>query len=635
MGVLRVSFLSSLALELLATLSVALVAVSVGIRLAEGQITYPVALFVLLLAPEAYLPLRLVGQHFHAAAEGLGAADRVFTILETPVPTGGSATLPPGAVRLVVDDLVVAYPDRDEPALSGVTFTAEPGTVTPSSVARVAGSRRCWPRSLASSSPPPARLSAEVGDDTSTIGDLELAAWRRRIAWLPQRAQLPAADLPATPTIAQAVTLRDPAATTDRVWAALRDAGIEDEVRALPQGLDTRLGADGSGLSIGPAAAPVPGPRPPRPRRSRPARRAHGRARSVDGEGGCRRHRPAGRSRGDRHRRRAPARPHRGRASDRPHRAAACLGSIGRAGRPCRGDAGRRGDHPTGGVVTVRHVDEARPGHPVRMLWRSMSSHRVELGGAGILGALASISAVALLGTSAWLIATAAEMPPVLTLTVAAVMVRFLALSRALFRYAERLVGHDAAFRGLTELRVVVYSSLERLAPTGLSAFGRGDLLARLVADVDAALDLPLRVVLPWAQAVLVAAGTVAFLGWLLPVSGVVIGVLSVIALALTPWLVARIGAIGGGADGTRQGGAGERRRARPRRHAGDHRLRRRWGRSDAHPRPRRRPDATERPRVLLTRVRRRHRRARAGCRGGRGPRHRRPRSDVEDRSSR
>ncbi len=102
MGVLRVSFLSSLALELLATLSVALVAVSVGLRLAEGQMVYPVALFVLLLAPEAYLPLRLVGQHFHAAAEGLGAADRMFTILETPVPVGGEAMLPSGPVRVIV-----------------------------------------------------------------------------------------------------------------------------------------------------------------------------------------------------------------------------------------------------------------------------------------------------------------------------------------------------------------------------------------------------------------------------------------------------------------------------------------------------------------------------------------------------
>lgn len=177
---------------------------------------------------------------------------------------------------------------------------------------------------------------------------------------------------------------------------------------------------------------------------------------------------------------------------------------------------------------------------PVRALWAAMSAQRWELAGAGALGAIASISAVALLGTSAWLIATASTMPPVLTLTVAAVMVRFLALSRAVFRYAERLVGHDAAFRGLTELRVTVYRSLERLAPTGLAAFGRGDLLARLVADVDAALDLPLRVVLPWLQAALVAAATIAFVAWVLPSAGVVIGILAVAALALVPWLVAR-----------------------------------------------------------------------------------------------
>jgi thiol reductant ABC exporter CydC subunit len=176
---------------------------------------------------------------------------------------------------------------------------------------------------------------------------------------------------------------------------------------------------------------------------------------------------------------------------------------------------------------------------PVRSLWQAMSAQRRLLTLAALLGAIASLSAVALLGTSGWLISTAAEMPPVLTLTVAAVMVRFLALSRAIFRYGERLVGHDAAFRGLTGLRVTVYTNLERLAPTGLAAFGRGDLLTRLVADVDAALDLPLRVILPWVQAVLVAGVTVAFLGWLLPVSGIVIGVLAVFALAVTPWIVA------------------------------------------------------------------------------------------------
>lgn len=176
---------------------------------------------------------------------------------------------------------------------------------------------------------------------------------------------------------------------------------------------------------------------------------------------------------------------------------------------------------------------------PVRTLWPAMATQRRELALAGLLGAIASASAVALLGVSAWLIATASTMPPVLTLSVAAVLVRTFALSRAVFRYGERLVGHDAAFRGLTELRVVVYGHLERLAPTGLTAFGRGDLLSRLVADVDAALDLPLRVVLPWAQAILVSAASVAFLAWLLPPAGVAIGLLVLVGLAVTPWLVA------------------------------------------------------------------------------------------------
>jgi ATP-binding cassette subfamily C protein CydCD len=177
---------------------------------------------------------------------------------------------------------------------------------------------------------------------------------------------------------------------------------------------------------------------------------------------------------------------------------------------------------------------------PVRAVWRDMSSHRRELLGAGILGAVASLSAVGLLGASAWLISKASELPPVLDLSLAALLVRVLALSRALFRYFERLVGHDAAFRGLTELRVTVYRNLERLAPTGLAAFGRGDLLARLVGDVDAALDLPLRVVLPWLQAILTTVATVAFMVWLLPQDGLVIGALSVVALIVTPWIAAR-----------------------------------------------------------------------------------------------
>lgn len=252
MGVLRVSFLSSLALELLATLSVALVAVSVGLRLAEGQITYPVALFVLLLAPEAYLPLRLVGQHFHAAAEGLGAADRVFTILETPVPTGGDVRLAPGPVAIVVDDLVVSYPERSTPALAGVTFTAVPGTVT-AIVGGSGGGKSTLLNAILGFVPSTSgRVGVRVDDAPAVdITSLDLASWRARIAWLPQRAHLPAADLGATPSVADAVRLRGADVSDADLWQALTDAGIADEVRALPAGLETRLAEDGSGLSVG------------------------------------------------------------------------------------------------------------------------------------------------------------------------------------------------------------------------------------------------------------------------------------------------------------------------------------------------------------------------------------------------
>lgn len=132
---------------------------------------------------------------------------------------------------------------------------------------------------------------------------------------------------------------------------------------------------------------------------------------------------------------------------------------------------------------------------------------------------------------------------PVLTLSVAAVMVRAFALGRAVFRYLERILGHDAAFRGLSQLRVSLYRSLEAITPNGLARFTRGDLISRLGADIDTAVDLPLRIVLPWAQAALVSLGTVVFLIWLLPSAGVVIGIVVLVSLTLLPWLIGRTAA--------------------------------------------------------------------------------------------
>ena len=118
---------------------------------------------------------------------------------------------------------------------------------------------------------------------------------------------------------------------------------------------------------------------------------------------------------------------------------------------------------------------------------------------------------------------------------------QFFGLSRGLFRYGQRLVGHDAAFRALADLRVSTYARLEALAPAGLPAFRRGDLLARLVHDIDSLQDLLLRVIGPFVIALLVGAGTVALIWWILPAAGVILlAALLLAAIALT-WLTGNL----------------------------------------------------------------------------------------------
>lgn len=154
-----------------------------------------------------------------------------------------------------------------------------------------------------------------------------------------------------------------------------------------------------------------------------------------------------------------------------------------------------------------------------------------------LAGVLAAGAAVALTATSAWLISRAAEQPPVLFLMVAIVAVRAFGISRGVFRYVERLAAHDAAFRWLAHLRVAVYERLERLAPTGSATFRSGDLLSRLVSDVDTLQDLWLRVLLPYATSGLVGAGAVALIAWLLPSAALVLLVAIAVAAALAPVL--------------------------------------------------------------------------------------------------
>jgi thiol reductant ABC exporter CydC subunit len=163
------------------------------------------------------------------------------------------------------------------------------------------------------------------------------------------------------------------------------------------------------------------------------------------------------------------------------------------------------------------------------------ASRRVAI--ATLLGAGAIAADIGLLGTAAWLISKAAQHPNEATLAVAIVAVQFFGLSRGFLRYEERLVGHDAAFRLLADLRVRVYERLERLAPSGLPSFRRGDLLARIVQDVDSMQDLVLRVVPPFGIALVVGVSTVVLLWWMLPAAAVILAVSLVLAATVVPWL--------------------------------------------------------------------------------------------------
>jgi thiol reductant ABC exporter CydC subunit len=156
---------------------------------------------------------------------------------------------------------------------------------------------------------------------------------------------------------------------------------------------------------------------------------------------------------------------------------------------------------------------------------------------AGLLGTLAAGSAIGLLATSAWLISRSAQHPPVLYLMVPVAAVQAFGIGRAAFRYAERLAGHDAALRLLARRRMAVYDKLDRLAPAGLAAFRSGDLISRLVGDIDSLTDRWLRLRLPYAVAAVAGLGAIAVSAALLPAAALVLAVSLVAAAIAAPGL--------------------------------------------------------------------------------------------------
>ncbi|MFH9891759.1 thiol reductant ABC exporter subunit CydD [Streptomyces luteogriseus] len=508
MRTLRIAFISSFALELLATISVALVAVTIGMRLVHGEMDLYIGLVILVLAPEAYLPLRQVGAQYHAAAEGLAAAEEIFEVLETPVPASGSTAVPEGALSF--EGVSVRYPGRAADAVSNATFGVEPGETV--ALVGPSGAGKSTLLSVLLGFVRPAEGRVRVGD--VDLADADLQQWHSRIAWVPQRPHLYAG------TIAENVRLARPDADGDAVRRALRDAGALEFVDALTEGVDTVLGEDGAGLSAGQrqrlALARAFLADRPVLLLDEPTAALDG-ATEAEVVAAVRRlaagrtvllvvHRPALLEVADRVVRLAE--PETGAAS--PVASAVARGTGTRAGEVGLPTPAESVEEPTSGDVLAR----------VRAL---SGARRGRLGLALLLGSLALASAVGLMATSGWLISRASQHPPVLYLMMAVTATRAFGIGRAVFRYAERLVSHDAVLRMLADTRVAVFRRLERLAPAGLRRVRRGDLLSRLVADVDALQDYWLRWLLPAGAAVVVSAASIGFTAWLLPEAGAVL----------------------------------------------------------------------------------------------------------------
>jgi len=534
MRTLRIAFVSSYTLELLSTLSVALVAVSIGLRLVDGGLSLYLGLLVLVLAPEVYTPLRQVGTHYHASVEGLSAAAEIFEVLETPLPATGTRPVPEGrsgTATIAVRGLTVTHPGRDTPALRDLTLTLRPGRVTAITGPSGAGKSTLLTALLGFTRPDSGSNAGDisgrvVGDITVggvPLDQLDQAEWHRRIAWLPQRPALFAG------TIADNVRLARPDADDRAVRAALRDAEALDFVQALPDGIHARLGEGGRGLSGGQrqrlALARVF-------LAARPLVLLDEPTANLDGESEAAIVRAVGRLAA------APGRT----VVLTAHRPAllALADDVHRIPLPQPEQPDPSPPRPLASLPRPLALSRRAFAAPTEPLLVPAAETRPRLGTATLLGALALGCSIALMALSGWLIARASQQPPVLYLMMAVTGVRTFGLGRSAFRYLERLVSHNAVLRALGALRTSVYVRLERLAPSVLG-FRSGDLLSRLVADVDSMQDHYLRYRLPLRSGIAVGVLTALAVGWALPSAGLLLALGLLLAGAAVPALAVAV----------------------------------------------------------------------------------------------
>lgn len=556
LGVLRITFLSALALELLATLSTAVIAVEIGFRLLYARMDFLEAFFILVLAPEFYLPLRMLGARFHAGMSGTTAAKRIYEILDIPAISNQLSVDSDQSVEvssITFKDVSYTYPGETSPALDNINLQVNAGQhialVGPSG----AGKTTLVNLLLGFVQPTSGAITVNK--------ELPLTNYQllHSIAWVPQRPYL------FHDTLAANIRLGKPDATDGEMIEAARAAHLQEFIETLPENYETVIAEGGARLSGGQAQ-----------------RLALARAflknapilildeptSSLDPETetlleGSTRRLMQGRT-----------------VITIAHR----LNTIFRADQIIVLDEGQiieSGTHPEllarkgAYAAMVRTYQNSReenrevssetmngkvenqefksptstfqspttkrlpvPNYPIfiRLLtFLNGSWNWVAL--SVLLSTLTIGSSVALIGTSAWLISTAGLHPSVADLGVSVVGVRFFGITRGLFRYLERLVAHNVTFRLLARLRVWFYEKLEPLAPARLMEYKSGDLLARVIGDVETLENFYVRVISPSLTAGLIGMGVAIFFAFFFPLIALVLVVFFLILGLLLPML--------------------------------------------------------------------------------------------------
>jgi ATP-binding cassette subfamily C protein CydCD len=565
MGVLRIAFLSALVLEMIATLSTAIVAVEIGLRLMYGRIIFEQALFVLLLAPEFYLPLRLLGTRFHAGVAGVTAAGQIFEVLDLkpgkvdgrPIPLGLRR---PSAVNF--SNISYTYPDGRK-ALDGVSFDIEPGQkialVGPSGAGKstIAALLLGW----MDASPHPRPGSHPLPSPETMFRRGEEAGGWGEVAWLPQNPYF------FNDTIAANLRIARRGASMDEVVAAAKAAHAHAFIETFPLGYSTVIGEQGARLSGGQAQ-----------------RIALARAFLMDAPFVIL-DEPT--TRLDLELEAQITESIRHLLQDRTaliiaHR----LNTVRNTDKIIVLDGGKVVQEGTYEELAdqdgwfreflepqvannrlqvtrsrsqaadslTRRIDAPprfTPPAPRALLRphrytlpRLLSFLRPYLGWVALsitLGFLTIASSIGLMGTSAYIISAAALQPSIAVLQVPIVGVRFFGITRGLFRYLERLTSHQTTFRVLAQLRVWFYERLEPLAPARLQQYRSGDLLANIIGDINSLENFYIRVVAPPLTALLVA----LFAGYLLmgyaPQLTLALWIFLALAGILLPWWTFRL----------------------------------------------------------------------------------------------